>query len=148
MKAMINKMMKKAGLEMFSMFTVWKLDTFTDVARRRTLRRNKILSKAMDALDKRHRNHIKAGLTKISGESFNTNFQKRIINRLGFVYFGRLKNAFNDWKADTFRKFAEERERKVAKVIDEFVRQSMSPLQKSWMKWARLMRNGLKAEFA
>ena len=51
----------------------WKLDTFTDVERRRTLRKNRILTAAFDVLDKKYRNHLKAGLTKISGESFNTN---------------------------------------------------------------------------
>jgi hypothetical protein len=128
-------------------FSTWKLQSFTDVERRRTLRKNKILTAGFDVLDKKFRNHLKAGMTKISGESFNTNMQKRIINRLSFVYFGRLKNAFNDWKADTFRKFAEERERKVAKVIDEFIRQSMSPLQKMFLKWSRFMRDQVKGEF-
>ena len=40
---------------------------------------------------------------------------------LSFVYFGILTNVF-DWKTDTFRKYKEERERKVAKVVDEFNR--------------------------
>ena len=55
------------------LFMRWKLDTFTDVERRRTLRKNRILTAAFDVLDKKYRNHLKAGLTKISGESFNTN---------------------------------------------------------------------------
>ena len=129
------------------LFMRWKLDTFTDVERRRTLRKNRILTAAFDVLDKKYRNHLKAGMTKISGESFNTNMQKRIINRLSFVYFGRLKNAFTAWKADTFTKFQAELERKKAKVIDEFLRQSMSPFQKAFLKWARFMRDKVKSEF-
>jgi len=129
------------------MFSQWKLNTFTDIERRRALRKNRILNAAMECLDKKYRNHLKAGVTKIAGESFNTNMQKRIINRLSFVYFGRLTAAFNDWKADTFRKYKEERERKVAKVVDEFVRQSMSPLQKSFLKWAKYMRDMAKYDF-
>jgi len=147
MKAMINKMLKKAGLMVYSMFAIWKLETFTDVERRRALRRNKILNSAMDVLDKIYRNHLKSAVTKISALSFATNMQKRIINRLSFVYFGRLTNAFNDWKADTFRKYKEERERKVAKVVDEFIRQSMSPIQKAFLKWAKYMRDMNKYEF-
>jgi hypothetical protein len=126
---------------------MWKLQTFTDVERRRTLRKNKILTAGFDVLDKKFRNHLKAGVSAISGNSFNTNMQKRIINRLSFVYYGRLTNAFNDWKADTFRKYKEERERKVARVVDEFIRQSMSPIQKAFLKWARFMRDQVKAEF-
>ena len=129
------------------LFMRWKLDTFTDVERRRTLRKNRILTTAFDLLDKKYRNHLKFAVTKIAGNSFNTNMQKRIINRLSFVYFGRLTNAFNDWKADTFRKYKEERERKVAKVVDEFIRQSMSPLQKAFLKWAKFMRDQVKGEF-
>ena len=147
MKSMINKMMKKAGLMQQCLFMRWKLETFTDVERRRTLHKNRILSNGFDVLCKKLRNHQKAGLSKISGQSFNTNMQKRIINRLSFVYFGRLKNAFNDWRADTFTKFKEELERKKAKVIDEFMRQSMSPFQKAFLKWARFMRDQVKSEF-
>ena len=58
-----------------------------------------------------------------------------------------MTNAFNDWKADTFRKYKEERERKVAKVVDEFVRQSMSPLQKAFLKWSKYMRDMNKYDF-
>ena len=134
MRAMINKMMKKAGLMQQCLFMRWKLDTFTDVERRRTLRKNRILGNAFDCLDKKYRNHLKAGITKIAGMSFSTNMQKRIINRLSFVYFGRLKNAFNEWKGDTFAKFQAEIERKKAKVIDEFMRSAMSPFQKAFLK--------------
>ena len=148
MKSMINKMLKKAGLEIYSMFTKWKLDTFTDAERRRALRRNKILNAAVDSMEKKLKNHLKAGFARTAGDSLAFGMRKKVVNRLVFVGFGRLRNAFNDWKADTFRKFAEERERKVAKVIDEFIRQSMSPLQKAFMKWARKMRDALKYEFA
>ena len=72
MKAMINKMLKKAGLMVYSMFAIWKLETFTDVERRRALRRNKILNSAMDVLDKIYRNHLKSAVTKISAFSFTT----------------------------------------------------------------------------
>jgi hypothetical protein len=126
---------------------MWKLQTFTDVERRRTLRKNKILTAGFDVLDKKYRKNLKAGISALAGNSFNTNMQKRIINRLSFVYYGRLTNAFNDWKADTFRKYKEERERKVARVVDEFVRQSMSPLQKSFLKWSKYMRDMAKYDF-
>ena len=75
MKSMINKMLKKAGLMIYSMFAIWKLETFTDVERRRALRRNKILNRSMDVLDKKYRNHLKSAVTKISALRFNTNIK-------------------------------------------------------------------------
>ena len=121
MKSMINKMLKKAGLMVYNLFTRWKLDTFNDVERRRQLLRNRKLNAMMDTLDKTHRNHLKTALGKIDGDSMKTGMKRKIVNRLAFIGFGKLKNAFNDWKAHTFRKFAEERERKIAKVIDTLV---------------------------
>ena len=121
MKSLINKMLKKAGMMEYNLFTRWKLDTFNDAERRRQLLRNRKLNAMMDTLDKKHRNHLKSGLGKIDGDAMNTGMKKKIVNRLAFIGFGRLKNAFNDWKAHTFRKFAEERERKIAKVIDTLV---------------------------
>jgi hypothetical protein len=38
-------------------------------------------------------------------------------------------------------------ERKKARVIDDFIRNSMSPLQKSFMKWAKFMRDENKREY-
>jgi hypothetical protein len=67
---------------------------------------------------------------------------------LAFVLHGRWKNAFNEWKADTFTKFAQERERKIAKVIDEFIAQSMSPFRKYFLRWAQKNRDANKREFA
>jgi len=40
-----------------------------------------------------------------------------------------MKESFDSWKYDTFAKLKAEMERKKAKVIDEFVRSAMSPLQ-------------------
>jgi hypothetical protein len=40
-----------------------------------------------------------------------------------------------------FAHLAAEMEKKKAKVIDEFIRSAMSPLQKSFLKWAKFMRD-------
>jgi hypothetical protein len=47
----------------------------------------------------------------------------------------------------TFAKYKAEMERKKAKVIDEFIRSAMSPIQKSFLKWARKTRDAAKREF-
>jgi len=147
MKSMINKMLKKAGLMVYNLFTRWKLDCFTDAAKRREILRNRKLNAMVDCLQKRRTKNLKAGFSKTAGDAMNTEARKKIVNRLAWTYYGRLKSAFVAWKSDTFAKFKAEIERKKAKVIDEFTRQCMSPFQKAFLKWSRFMRNANKMEF-
>lgn len=58
-----------------------------------------------------------------------------------------MKAAWDSWKYDTFAKAKAEIERKKANVIDIFVRNAMSPLQKSFFRWARFMRDQNKIEY-
>jgi len=147
MKKMVDKMLRSAGLMVYNLFTRWKMDTFTDLERKLALKRNNKLNTFFDCLDKKHRNHLKAGFNGAAGESMNTATRQRIINRLGHACFGRTKEAFDNWKYDTFAKYKAEMERKKAKVIDEFIRSAMSPLQKSFLKWSRKTRDAAKQEF-
>jgi len=73
--------------------------------------------------------------------------RQRVLNKLGHACFGRIKQAFDSWKGETFRKFAMEVERKKAKCIDRLVRNNMSPLQKSVLLWAQMMRDAQKREY-
>jgi len=77
----------------------------------------------------------------------NTAGRQRVLNKLGHACFGRIKQAFDSWKGDTFRKFAMEVERKKAKCIDELIRQNMSPIQQSFLKWAKQMRDEVKRAY-
>jgi hypothetical protein len=90
MKTMINRMMRKAGMMQYNLFVRWKMDTFNDVAKRRELFKNKRLTAMMETLDHRHRNHMKAGYSKLAGESMNTAARQRMIGRLANACFGRL----------------------------------------------------------
>jgi hypothetical protein len=71
-----------------------------------------------------------------------------MIAKLSHACFGRMKEAYDCWKYSTFAKLKADMERKKAKVIDEFVRSAMGPLQKSFMKWTRKTREAAKFEFA
>jgi hypothetical protein len=71
----------------------------------------------------------------------NTSSRQRILNRLGNACFGRMKQAFDSWKGDTFTKFAMEQERKKAKCIDKLVRANMSPLQRMFITWQKYCRD-------
>ena len=111
------------------------------------MKRNNKLNAFFDLLDKTHRNHLKTGFSRTAGESMNTASRQRMIGRLAHACFGRMKEAFDSWKYDVFAKLKADMERKKAKVIDEFVRSAMSPLQKSFLKWQRKTRDAAKYEF-
>jgi hypothetical protein len=58
------------------------MDTFTDLERKRTMKKNGILNGMFDLLDKRLNNHIKVGYSKLAGESMNTAARQRMVGRL------------------------------------------------------------------
>jgi hypothetical protein len=82
MKKMVNRMLRSAGLMVYNLFTRWKMDTFTDIERKRTMKKNGILNGMFDLLDKRLNNHIKVGYSKLAGESMNTAARQRMVGRL------------------------------------------------------------------
>lgn len=128
MGKIVDKLLKAAGMQVFQYFSLWKLDTFNDIERRRTMKKNGVLNSMMEVLDYKYRNHLKAGFNATAGDAMNTNSRQRIMVRLGNVTFGRMKQAWDSWKYDTFAKAKAEMERKKANVIDIFVRNCMSPL--------------------
>jgi hypothetical protein len=83
MKKMVNRMLRSAGLMVYNLFTRWKMDTFTDLERKRTMKKNGILNGCFDLLDRKHRNHMKVGFSKLAGESMNTAARQRMVGRLG-----------------------------------------------------------------
>jgi len=90
MKKMVDKMLRSAGLMVYNLFTRWKMDTFTDLERKLALRRSNIMNKFFDILDKKYRNHMKVGYSKLAGESMNTAARQRMVGRLRNACFGRL----------------------------------------------------------
>jgi len=44
MKKMLDKMLRAAGLQIYNLFTRWKLSTFTDMEKRNTIKKNRILN--------------------------------------------------------------------------------------------------------
>ena len=89
MKGMVNRMMRKAGMMQYNLFTRWKMDTFNDVAKRRELLKNKRLTAMGETLHKKYRNHLKSGFAKIAGESAMTGAKQRMVGRLANACFGR-----------------------------------------------------------
>jgi hypothetical protein len=129
MKSMIGRMLKGADLMQYNLFNRWKLDVFNDKEKRRQMLRNRKLNAMWDCLTGKHRNNLKSGFNGIAGDSMNTAMRQRILAKLGQAYFGRMEKAFDNWKYDVFADKKARMEQLKAKVIDEFVRSAMSPLQ-------------------
>jgi len=72
MKKMVDKMLRSAGLMVYNLFTRWKMDTFTDIEKKRAMNKNRKLNSCFDVLDKKHKNHLQTGFNRISGDSMNT----------------------------------------------------------------------------
>jgi hypothetical protein len=52
--------------------------------------RNRILNRMGDALDRKYKNHLKAGSNGIAQDCMNTGMRQRIIGRLANACFGRI----------------------------------------------------------
>jgi hypothetical protein len=50
-----------------------------------------------EILDKKRRKQLKSGLKPLADGVAHTKMQTKIINRLYYIAFGQLKNAFRDW---------------------------------------------------
>jgi hypothetical protein len=147
MKMVISLMLKTANLMEYNLFTKWKLATFTDKEKRNQLRRARILNSAVECLERRLRNHLRAGVTAIAKDSWNTNMQVRILNKLTYVAHGRMKGMFDRWKFTVHSKMHAEQERKKARVLDMLVQHSMSDTHRALLRWAKNMRNQKMLEY-
>jgi hypothetical protein len=58
-----------------------------------------------------------------------------------------VQQAFDNWKYHVFAHLAADVEKKKAKVIDDLIRNSMSPLAKAFYKWSVYMRGMQKYEY-
>jgi hypothetical protein len=126
MKEVIQLMLRSANLQVYNLFTRWKLNTFTDKERRRMLKEANNVNRMGEVLTRIYRTHLKAGVNGIAGDSMNTNMRRKIVNRLNFIAFGKIQEAFNIWKYDTFNKLKIQMEHTKAKVIDRLIRAAMS----------------------
>jgi hypothetical protein len=147
MTNVIEKMLRCANMMQFHLFSLWKNSTFTDKARRALMKKNRYVTKLVDDLQRKHDKHLKAGFNAIAMDSLNTKTKQSIIGRLSKACYGRLQAAYDTWKYDTFQELKAAMERKKARIIDDLIRNSMSPLQKAFYKWSVYLRAMQKYEY-
>jgi hypothetical protein len=147
MTHVIEKMLRCANMMQFHLFSRWKNATFTDKARRALMKKNRQVTKLVDDLQRKHDKYLKAGFNAIAKDSLNTKTKQSIIGRLSKACYGRLQAAYDTWKYDTFQELKAAMERKKARIIDDLIRNSMSPIQKAFYKWSVFMRSMQKYEY-
>lgn len=133
-------MLKSAGLLVFSYFSKWKLNCL-DKARLYELRHTRALNDVFDSIARKRRSHLRAGFSAIAQDSWNTNMRQRILNKLHYVAFGKLKNFFDRWKYQVNERLRNEMEAKKARVIDMLVQHSMSDEHRALLRWAKNARD-------
>jgi hypothetical protein len=67
--------------------------------------------------------------------------KQRILNKLHYVAYGRVKNFFDRWKFSVHERLRAEMEAKKARVIDMLVQHSMSDEHRALLRWAKNARD-------
>ena len=75
MKMVIERMLKSANLMSYNLFTRWKLATFTDKEKRLQMAMSRKIGKMFDNIERKWRNHLRAGINKIARDCVETNMK-------------------------------------------------------------------------
>lgn len=91
-------MLKSKNLQAYNYFTIWKLNTFTDKKQKLEMKKSRIMNRMFDVFTRKYHRNLKAGVRAIARDSWCTNMQQRILNKLHHAAFGKLKAKFDIWK--------------------------------------------------
>jgi hypothetical protein len=92
-------MLRALGVNLERAFVLWRMFYLqADKAAAKAAKRNVSAANLGNVLDKKRRNHLRAGVRPLAKGVANTKMQTKIFNRLHFIAFGKLKNAFMTWK--------------------------------------------------
>jgi hypothetical protein len=133
-------MLKAAGLYVYNYFSMWKLNCL-EKAKLAEMRHQRALNDVIDSIGRKRRHNLRAAFNAIAKDNWNTNMRQRILNKLSYVAFGKLKNFFDRWKYQVNEKLRNEMEAKKAKVIDMLHWHSLSDVHRAFLRWAKNMRD-------
>jgi hypothetical protein len=134
---------------------MWKLNCL-EKAKLAELRHQRALNDVVESIGRKRRKNLRAAFNAIAKDNWNTNMRQRILNKLSYVAFGRLKANFDRWKYAVHHRLLAEMEAKKAKVIDMLHWHSLGDLHRAFLRWAKNVRglqmidygNQVKAGFA
>lgn len=101
------------------------------------MKKSRIMNRMFDVIVRRYHKNLKAGVRRIAQDSWSTNMQQRILNKLHFIAFGKLKAKFDTWKM-AIPAIANAIDHKKAKVIDLLIQHSMSDEHRALLRWCKV----------
>jgi hypothetical protein len=139
MRNTLQKILRAAGVNVDRAWIRWRmLHLQQDRAAAKLARRNVAAANMGEILDKKRRKHLKAGLKPLADGVAHTKMQTKIINRLYFIAFGQLKNAFRDW-TECISKYRNALNKKREEYINKLALSCMSKHQQAFVIWKDLM---------
>jgi hypothetical protein len=139
MRNTLQKILRAAGVNVDRAWIRWRmLHLEQDRAAAKLARRNVAAANMGEVLDKKRRKHLKAGLKPLADGVAHTKMQTKIINRLHYIAFGQLKNAFREW-TECISKYRNALNKKREDVIHRLAMSCMSKEQQAYILWKDLM---------
>ncbi|MEE4248200.1 MAG: hypothetical protein V2I33_22655, partial [Kangiellaceae bacterium] len=141
-----NLMLKACGLLVYNYFSMWKLNCL-EKAKLAEMRHQRALNDVVESIGRKRRKNLRAAFNAIAKDNWNTNMRQRILNKLSYVAFGRLKANFDRWKYAVHHRLLAEMEAKKAKVLDMLHWHSLGDTHRAFLRWAKNMRDGKMREY-
>jgi hypothetical protein len=139
-KNSINLMLKACGLLVYNYFSMWKINCL-EKAKLAEMRHQRALNDVIESIGRKRRHNLRSAFNAIAKDNWNTNMRQRILNKLSYVAFGKLKAFFDRWKYQAHEGLRNAMEAKKAKVIDMIHWHSLSDIHRAFLRWAKNMRD-------
>ena len=128
-------MIRAAGLNCGNAFVLWRMWHLARDKNANLRARKKVAAANLgDRLDNKRKKHLRSGLKPLAKGVANTKMQNKIFNRMYFIAFGRLKNAFRDW-TECLEHMAKALAQKRADVCRRLALSTASKHQLAFMYW-------------
>jgi hypothetical protein len=111
------------------------------------MRHARALNLAVESIGRKRRNNLRAGFNAIAKDNWNTNMKQRILNKLQYVCYGRIKNLFDRWKFTVHHHLQAENEAKKSKVLDMLHWHSLGDVHRALLRWSKNVRDLAKVEY-
>jgi len=98
MSSAFAKMLRAAGANINTAWLAWRMATLTGNSAKMALAKRNLAAKNIgECLDKKRKRHLRSGVRPLAAGVAQTKMQLKIMNRMYYIAYGRLKTAFRMW---------------------------------------------------
>ena len=91
-------MLRAAGANLNTAWITWRMQHLQGDRKRMALAKRNLAAKNIgEAIDKKRKRHLRAGIKPLADGVAQTKMQLKIMNRMYYIAYGRLKTAFRMW---------------------------------------------------